>query len=335
MQVLFEELPEKLKERRTSLQSTPSVSRKRPQPITDPAVFPGNLPMPRSVPSSARDSTFPSHRARSIPSDQLNKHSKKNSLPNSPATSVSSFSVGQPMKNNSFVNQSNTPAVGPFDWSVPQMQQGNFPDLKNVMFPSDDPFAYGNQPISTLEDNQFGGLQDISPDAFSNTNGNQFPSPDVSQTNLPPPQFNMTGFDTFNGLGHMNQQQRQQQQHIPNNLSNTSLVDSPTANGQTPMFNMSGSFVNEPDTMQHSNQQHGQDADDYWSSAPNKGQFRTGFTPGAPPVNLDELFGSGNGWGPMNMGMDFSMGIGDTTNSGNLGGPWPGANNSNNNNNWQ
>lgn len=34
------------------------------------------------------------------------------------------------------------------------VQNPNIPDLKAVMFPSDNPFAYGNQPISTLEGTQ-------------------------------------------------------------------------------------------------------------------------------------------------------------------------------------
>jgi hypothetical protein len=35
------------------------------------------------------------------------------------------------------------------------MGNAGFPDLSSMMFPSGDPFAYPNQPISTLEDGQF------------------------------------------------------------------------------------------------------------------------------------------------------------------------------------
>ncbi len=33
----------------------------------------------------------------------------------------------------------------------PAVGRGDFPDLSTMMFPSDDPFAYPNQPMSTLE----------------------------------------------------------------------------------------------------------------------------------------------------------------------------------------
>lgn len=54
-----------------------------------------------------------------------------------------------------------------FDFT-PQMANAQIPDLKNVMFPSDNPFAYPNQPISTLEssDGQY-SFQDSSIDAFT------------------------------------------------------------------------------------------------------------------------------------------------------------------------
>lgn len=44
-----------------------------------------------------------------------------------------------------------SPISGHFDFATPQMANAQIPDLKNVMFPSDNPFAYPNQPISTLE----------------------------------------------------------------------------------------------------------------------------------------------------------------------------------------
>ena len=43
-----------------------------------------------------------------------------------------------------------SPMSGHFDFT-PQMGSAQIPDLKNVMFPSDNPFAYPNQPISALE----------------------------------------------------------------------------------------------------------------------------------------------------------------------------------------
>lgn len=301
-----------------SLQSTPSASasRKRAQPITDPAVFPGNLAAPRSVHPGIRDPNFAPHRNRSIPNEYHHRNSKKNSLPTSPATSVSSFSVGQPVKAANFVTPNGTPSMNTFDWSAPQIQQGNFPDLKKVMFPSDNPFAYGNQPLSTLEDNQYGGLQDMSVDPFNNGVSSHYSSPDLSQPGQKQSQYSVNSFGGFDSSDSVNQ--------IPqlNNSFGTPNMTNP--------FNISGSFVSEPDPMQTGQQ--GQEQEDYWSQPPGKGQFKTGLTPGGPAVNLEELFGGGNGWGPVPMGMDMNIPMGTMPNQGNPGAGWPSGNG---NNNWQ
>lgn len=199
------------------------------------------------------------------------------------------------------------------------MQQGNFPDLKNVMFPSDNPFAYGNQPISTLEENQFGGLQDMPFDQGSNS------SPAQSQS-----QFCMEPFSSFGANDQINRQGPPQVQ--PNRFGGSHMAD-PGPNSNAGMFGLPGSLVNEPDTIRQSNQQQGPENEDYWSHAPGKGQFRTGLTPG-PTVNLDELFGGGNGWGPANMpvGIDFTTGLGNAPVQSNSNGVWTG---SNGHNNWQ
>ncbi|WEW55242.1 Gypsy retrotransposon integrase-like protein 1 [Emydomyces testavorans] len=48
-----------------------------------------------------------------------------------------------------------TPLKHPVSFSPPFDNPHHLPDLMPMMFPSDDPFAYPNQPLSTLEDGQF------------------------------------------------------------------------------------------------------------------------------------------------------------------------------------
>ena len=59
-----------------------------------------------------------------------------------------------------------TPISGHFEFP-PTMSNANISDMKTVMFPSDNPFAYGNQPISTLEQAHYNGFQDNNADSFT------------------------------------------------------------------------------------------------------------------------------------------------------------------------
>lgn len=73
-----------------------------------------------------------------------------------------------------------------FDYT-PQMTNAQIPDLKNVMFPSDNPFAYPNQPISTLEssDGQY-SFQESGMDAFAGANDHHmYDTPTTNVSSMP------------------------------------------------------------------------------------------------------------------------------------------------------
>ncbi|KAJ5267057.1 hypothetical protein N7478_009865 [Penicillium angulare] len=77
--------------------------------------------------------------------------------------------VSNPVNNSSMANQDN--------WSQQFLNPTNLPDLMPIMFPSDDPFAYPTQPMSTLEDDHF---RHDRPGMM----GSQFPF-DSTQTGMP------------------------------------------------------------------------------------------------------------------------------------------------------
>ena len=102
-----------------------------------------------TTPLGAREISATSSRARTLPSDYLAKLAKRNSLPD---PVLSSFS--EQMQNPQLVAFNSPSASSPMSPSyhfTPQMGNARIPDLKNVMFPSDNPFAYPNQPMTALD----------------------------------------------------------------------------------------------------------------------------------------------------------------------------------------
>ncbi|KAL4906244.1 hypothetical protein BDW74DRAFT_151565 [Aspergillus multicolor] len=163
---LFKNLPELLKNRQSS---KIQVNLKRPAP--------SNQPAPEPQPGSLqRASTFPVQ-LLSRPSKQDGNQSPKSLDDNHP-----SRSPAKPRANRrSWVQPSETPTSAvstPPEYTPPSSGQmmprtlpireapaaqftqpmpntTGFPDLMPIMFPSDDPFAYPTQPMSTLENDHF------------------------------------------------------------------------------------------------------------------------------------------------------------------------------------
>ena len=170
------------------------------------------------------------------------------------------------------------------------MAQGQLPDLKNLMFPGDNPFAYPNQPISTLDTMPslpFGNEPQVHIDPYepSNKVNVQQPfqqrfsdRPMFSQDSFRPPEHHMQPQTNFFGMNNMSDE--------PSQLS-------------------------DPAQSRHTLHVPGQGTDDdYWTHAPAKGHFRTGLTPGGTGVNLDldDIFGQGQSWGmPLNLQMPESQ----------------------------
>jgi hypothetical protein len=237
------------------------------------------------------------NRARTFPHDYLAQAAKRNSMHDL---------SGQPAVTNPHLVNLNSPVVSSplnnqaFDYATSQLGNSQIPDLKNVMFPSDNPFAYPNQPISTLEgvDARYAypeGTMD-SPFTGSNENGASMlgtPASIPSQPHLPitsnPEQRGhaqpVTQLDmaTLQRLYEENPQlaaHLAQQRHFAGPGGPVHFMPDQGPPAQQQMFDMPGGVP-----------------EDYWS---NKQTSRTGFTPGGN-VNLDELFGGGDGWGAAGM----------------------------------
>lgn len=197
VQGLFDVLPEKLKEKRSSLKTTPSTARKRPPPTTtadDTHTTPQNIP----TPSSLRENMSTPLRARTFPSDFLAKLAKRNSMPDSNIFTNFGEGANHVPQIVGFASPSAaSPMSAAFDFT-PQMGNAQLPDLKNVMFPSDNPFAYPNQPISTLEsgDGQY-SFQDQGIDSYGGTGEhNMYDTPQSgSQGSMQPLPTSAPNFD--------------------------------------------------------------------------------------------------------------------------------------------
>ncbi|EXJ81245.1 hypothetical protein A1O3_07535 [Capronia epimyces CBS 606.96] len=193
---LFEVLPEKLKERRSSLNSASTTSRKRPPPGSEPGSLQARQTASNiTTPASLREGSATPSRARTLPSDFLAKLAKRNSMPDPHALSNLSDNGTSVQTPQVMGYQSPTvasPLSGSFDFT-PQMGYAQIPDLKNVMFPSDNPFAYPNQPISTLESAD--GSYSYQDHAITPTDGSMFGTPSNSHVPLGPIPPSHLGFE--------------------------------------------------------------------------------------------------------------------------------------------
>ncbi|KAE8386636.1 putative C6 transcription factor [Aspergillus alliaceus] len=180
---LFKNLPELLKNRQSKVNP---VNLKRPAPSSSNKL--ANIkspPAPPAMPPPQRASTFPiqllnrsSKEASNLPKsldDNHPRHNRSNSrpantpppwfsaTPEPPTETISTPSETQ--ATDSIPTSSNTSPL-PISLSSQEAPMGpfisqqfttpsNLPDLMPIMFPSDDPFAYPTQPMSTLENDHF------------------------------------------------------------------------------------------------------------------------------------------------------------------------------------
>ncbi|CRG85879.1 Activator of stress genes 1 [Talaromyces islandicus] len=213
---LFKQLPEKLKKRTNA---PAPVNLKRPSPSNAGTVTPPRPPVQR--PSSISLPFGAPQRSNSFPLHPNTSQSRKVSEASSTTTSVDdhripdrsqtwnlnaglakaeTFSSPSPVLSNepsAFSSQSQPHS------RQPSMSRGvdcdrALPDLMPIMFPSDDPFAYPTQPLSTLEDRHF--KDDISGSSM------QYLQDSLLQGNTTlPPSGNRfmsptTSFDSYQGI---------------------------------------------------------------------------------------------------------------------------------------
>ncbi|RMZ84408.1 hypothetical protein DV738_g652, partial [Chaetothyriales sp. CBS 135597] len=278
---LFNELPEKLQERRSTTASPSSVKKRHaPADSTDISLHRSST----SINSSAHESLASPHRSRTLPQDYIANMPKRNSMPEPSPLSLSHS------PNNSHLVGINSPLAShsvlpQFDFTAQMGNSQHMPDLRNVMFSSENPFAYPNQPLDPA-DAGF-GLDNMDP--FPNSNEDSKMSTDPAVHNsaravaapfdmnaFHPPLLHQipTGGRSFNSLDPAGYQA------LPEG-------------GLQPPWDMPNCV---PSQDVHEHGQQGGPEDDYWNhlSKGNIGPTRTGFTPGAS-ITLDELFG-GEPW---------------------------------------
>ncbi|KAL4785648.1 fungal-specific transcription factor domain-containing protein [Aspergillus varians] len=261
---LFKNLPELLKNRQSS---KTQVSLKRPAPDNngqpEPAPVQGSLQRANTFPiqhlarpsnrdgSSTPKSLDDNHAPRSpAPKPRVNRRSWVPPAEH-PASTVSTPpertppSSGTPVMPQAQALPIRGAPTGQFNPPFLNNNSG-FPDLMNIMFPSDDPFAYPTQPMSTLEDDHFrlDGTGTAAPftsgiptTVDQNTNGN---SNNVSM----PPLDSIGGFPLFQSGTPQSSMGAALSGRLPG-----SHIQSPVSQGSTP-----GEAVNSPDLVSIPNQ---------------------------------------------------------------------------------
>ena len=256
-------------------------SKKRPSPLSDTNSARANYSDSNiASPHIPRSAERGMGRPRSFLHDPSVNISKRSSLSESTSFTPQSFEEQdlsyQNIWNLGTASGIMTPTSGVTPFSSQHLGNPNLPDMKPVMFPSDNPFAYPNQPMSTLEARQILKLEQSSsyssPTSTSLYNigvdNNQAPA-SLSFDNPEMPAFP----ESFNMPLHFMQQGGQ---------ISTSMVSAPAFDA-TPQ-------IDEPAGLDAINFPGGEG---YWSQIDRTGGGRTGLTPGG--INLDELFG-GEGW---------------------------------------
>jgi len=159
-----------------------------------------------------------------------------------------------------------TPKSSTTPFSRHHLGNPNLPDMKPVMFPSDNPFAYPNQPLSTFDQQS----------AYSSPAGSGMYNIASTQpsTNMP---FDDARKNAFGGSFSIPQHYMETGQQLNAPLSGATGFDSP----QTIEGNGDMTGINFPG------------GEGYWTQMDRINGSRIGLIPGG--INIDELFG-GEGW---------------------------------------
>lgn len=255
-------------------------SKKRPPPSTDTSGARANYSDPSiTSPHNPHGDQHGFGRPRSFPYDLSVNISKRSSLSESASLTPRSFDE----QDTSHLNAWNvgpasavmTPISATSPFSSQHFGNPNLPDMKPVMFPSDNPFAYPNQPMSTLEAQQSLNVEQPS---YSNAASSGMYSCGVNSNPMPASfSFDNTQMPAFSGAFNVPLRFMQQGRQMNAPISGPPSFDAPPQ-------------MDEPTDLNAMNFPAG---DGYWSQMDRAGGGRTGLTPGG--INLDELFG-GEGW---------------------------------------
>ncbi|KAJ5514074.1 Transcription factor [Penicillium fimorum] len=188
-------------------------------------------------------------------------------------------------------------------WAQQFTNPSNLPDLMPMMFPSDDPFAYPTQPMSTLEDDHFrhdrAGMPSQYP--FDSAPGMGPATPgDPSSTGVSTPNYDFTNIPNFPIANPPGIKSSVPSHLRPSHSRTSSRVHSPISQSQTPT-----ELINSPDLVSIPNQNFVWQGYNFQPNNPNdiaaesapQQQEIPGLN-GIPGIGVDE-----------NMGMNMDMGI--------------------------
>ncbi|KXG48781.1 Transcription factor [Penicillium griseofulvum] len=309
---LFKTLPEMLKNRQSS--KTP-VNLKRPAPsnTVEPELKPT---FEKTLPH--RSSTFPTQMmSQPVVSDGQNRRQRSldNVQPisnrptdiNHQSTWISTTPelLTETMTTPEHISSSGmTPSMpnqepSSLAWAQQFTNPSNLPDLMPMMFPSDDPFAYPTQPMSTLEDDHFrhdhAGMPSQYPFDSAPGMGSTTPS-DPPTGGVSTPNYDFTNISNFPITNPQGIKSSVPSHLRPSHSRTSSRIHSPISQSQTPT-----ELISSPDLVSIPNQNFVWQGYNFQPNNPN--DMTTESAPQQP-----EMPGP-NGLPDFNMGMDENMGM--------------------------
>lgn len=306
-----------LKNRQSS--KTP-VNLKRRAPSLIPAEEPVSAPPGQNVPT--RSSTFPTEMMAQLSTSDSGRRQRSldntramgNNQPadsgtqsawiaSTPELLTDTMQTPEPMSATSMNHSFANPEPSSLAWAQQFNNPNNVPDLMPIMFPSDDPFAYPTQPMSTLEDDHF--RHDRSGMHFSFDSKPQQPtgmgtgSPsDLSGASVSTPTFdafpNQSNFPAGNTSG--------VKSSIPSRLQANNSQSMNSSRLHSPISQTSET-LSSPDLVSIPNQNF------VWEGY----NFQPTNTPTNTNINVAADAGMQQDHPPLNGVQDFSMGLDDNT----------------------
>jgi len=199
------------------------------------------------------------------------------SASNTPQSFEEQIQQDTPMQSLWSLGSSNTvmtPTSTTTPFSSHHLGNPNLPDMKPVMFPSDNPLAYPNQPMSTLEAQHWISAEQQSTYSSPASTGMYNISSAQQPTNM---SFDNTRMGGFGGSYNIPQQYMQRGQQMNAPMASSSGFETPQQMEVTSDLT-SANFPG---------------GEGYWAQMDRINGGRTGLTPAG--INMDELFG-GDGW---------------------------------------
>lgn len=251
------------------------------------------------TPTSLRESSGTPNRVRALPPDFRAKLAKRNSMPDPPVLQNLGDAVSSQMQKPQAVGYQSPSTASPMSAGfqfTPQMGNVHIPDLKNVMFPSDNPFAYPNPPMSALE--AVDGQYSFSEPSMASNEPSVFGTPSNGNTQAPPPSST-----THLGYDFSFQQALNENPHLAQQIANhgrdfnAPFMDTFMQNAIGGNLDHMGGISQSQEPLGMGEMSASSNPTEYWNQVKTGSiGMRTGLTPGAHP-SMDEYFGS-EVWNP-------------------------------------